>query len=506
MGHEVRREELLYDSLARYGKTDYYPYHMPGHKRRGEIEGFTDFFQIDITEIDGFDNLHQAEGIIGRAQERAAELYGAEETFFLVNGSTCGILAAISAVTKKRDMILAARNCHKSVYHAALLQELEVRYLYPGQIQEFDILDAVSPEDVKAALEEFPECRVVVITSPTYEGIVSDIREIGRIIHEKGGILVVDEAHGAHLGLAEGMLENAVSQGADIVIHSLHKTLPSLTQTALLHVNGARVNRGRLRRYLNIYQSSSPSYVLMAGMDACLSYVRENTDICFAPLKKRHERFMRQMEECRHIRIGSPGALAAKSYCFRAWDICKLVISVKGTSMSGQVLYDILRDEFHLQMEMAAASYVLSIMTIADKEEGWQRLAEALLQIDGRLQKTEDTDITRQNEKTGTEKLRPEAKLTISEAFERVYGGRIYNKDSIQENLPGRASEGVRRVPLSQVAGHISGDFVCLYPPGIPLLVPGEVIETHLAARIEESLRLGLSVQGVSADGTLIIC
>ena len=174
--------------------------------------------------------------------------------------------------------------------------------------------------------------------------------------------------------------------------------------------------------------------------------------------------------------------------------------------MSGQVLYDILRDEFHLQMEMAAASYVLSIMTIADKEEGWQRLAEALLQIDGRLQKTEDTDITRQNEKTGTEKLRPEAKLTISEAFERVYGGRIYNKDSIQENLPGRASEGVRRVPLSQAAGHISGDFVCLYPPGIPLLVPGEVIETHLAARIEESLRLGLSVQGVSADGTLIIC
>jgi len=131
---------------------------MPGHKRNGRIRGFSDIFRIDITEIDGFDNLHQAEGIIGQAQERAARLYGAEETFFLVNGSTCGILAAISAVTDRQDMILAARNCHKSVYHAAFLQELEMRYLYPGEISEFDISDAVSPSAVRTALA-LHQCR-----------------------------------------------------------------------------------------------------------------------------------------------------------------------------------------------------------------------------------------------------------------------------------------------------------------------------------------------------------
>lgn len=402
--------------------------------------------------------------------------------------------------------MLIARNCHKSVYHAAYLQELYVKYLYPGKIEEFDIADAVSPEAVRTALEQFPECRAVVLTSPTYEGVMADIREIGRIVHEKDKILIVDEAHGAHLGLAPGMPENAVSQGADIVIHSLHKTLPSMTQTALLHVNGERVNRMRLRRYLSIYQSSSPSYILMAGMDACISYVRENAPACFAELERHYENFMHRMEMCSYIRIGNPDAIKENAYCFRAWDICKLVISVKGTSMSGQALYETLRDEFHLQMEMAAGSYVLAIMTIADEEDGWRRLADALLQIDGRLEQTSNTgrgektadmrtaksvsnlsESECRDRETETTDAHPTAKLTIAQAINAV-------------------CESIRRVPLAQAAGYISGDFVCLYPPGIPLLVPGEVIEKRIIDQIEESLQLGLSVQGISDDGTLIIC
>jgi len=474
---------------------------MPGHKRNGNIRGFSDIFQIDITEIDGFDNLHQAEGIIRQAQERAAGLYGAEETFFLVNGSTCGILAAISAVTDRGDKILIARNCHKSVYHAAFLQELELNYLCPGEISEFDILDAVSPEAVRAALEKFPECRAVVLTSPTYEGVIADIREIGRVVHEKDRILIVDEAHGAHLGLAENMPENAVRQGADLVIHSLHKTLPSMTQTALLHLSGSRVNRERLRQYLRIYQSSSPSYVLMASMDACICEIKEKAAAGFARLGQYYENFMQRMEMCRNIRIGSPKAVWGKEYCFRAWDICKLVISVKGTSMSGQALYDVLRDEFHLQMEMAAASYVLAIMTIADREEGWQRLADALLQIDDKIEdsKTEKTAFFRpqehQAERPAPSHLQlalPPAKLTIAQALNKIYSSHV--------------SGSAKEIPLAQAAGSVNGDFVCLYPPGIPLLVPGEVIEEHMIGRIEESLRLGLCVQGVSVRGTVIIC
>lgn len=490
----------LYDKLAAYGQGDFYPYHMPGHKRNPHAGAMSDFFPIDITEIDGFDNLHHAEGLLKRAQERAAKLYGAEETFFLINGSTCGILAAISAVTKRQDTVLIARNCHKSVYHALFLRELHVHYLYPGQIAEYDIQDAIHPADVEIALEQYPECGAVVITSPTYEGILSDIREISRIVHEKDRILIVDEAHGAHLGLAEGIPDNAVRQGADIVIHSLHKTLPSLTQTALLHVNGSRINRRKLRRYLGIYQSSSPSYLLMAGMDACVSYVQDNASFCFKRLKQYYQDFLRRMEGCRYIHIGSPESVRGEKYHFTAWDICKLVISVKsanGRWMSGQQLYDVLREEFHLQMEMVADSYVLAIMTIADEEEGWQRLADALLQIDDRIEEDAGKDgagVT-QIGSGGVESMDdgipdalydvpPTVKLTIAEAL----------------------SYEAKEVLLSEAAGEVVGDFISLYPPGIPLLVPGEVIDAGMIGRIRGYQESGLQVQGISEAGTVLIC
>ena len=484
------KSENLYDTLVTYSESDFYPYHMPGHKRRENMGAASVLFKLDITEIDGFDNLHQAEGIIRQAQERAAELYGADETFFLINGSTCGILATILSVADRGDTILIARNCHKSVYHAAYLQELKLRYIYPKQIEEYDIHDAISPEAVKSALEEYPECKAVVITSPTYEGIISDISKITGIVHEKGKILIVDEAHGAHLGLGRNMSENAVRQGADLVIHSLHKTLPSMTQTALLHMKNNYVNQMRLRRYLSIFQSSSPSYVMMAGMDSCISYLRENAADEFEKLRHCYKDFITWMQDCRHIRIAVPESLEYGKYCFTSWDICKLVISVKGTSISGQMLYNILRDEFHLQMEMSSASYVLAIMTIADDHEAWKRLADALIKIDGRIDGGTDASIDAGTEiedlgiKINNSCHRPVGAMTIATALKAVY-------DNPQE------------VPLEQAHGKISGDFVNLYPPGIPLLVPGEVIDTEVIEQIQYSLNLGLNVQGISSAGTV---
>lgn len=484
--------QTLYDSLVNYGESDFYPYHMPGHKRNHRAGVMSKIYKLDITEIDGFDNLHQAEGIIKQAQERAAKLYGSEETFFLVNGSTCGVLAAISSVTDRQDTVLIARNCHKSVYHAAYLKELNLRYIFPKQITEYEISDAVSPEEVKTALERYPECRAVVITSPTYEGIVSDVESISRVVHEKGKILIVDEAHGAHFGLAKEMPENSVKKGADLVIHSLHKTLPSMTQTALLHVNGNLIDRVKLRRYLSIYQSSSPSYVLMASMDACISYLHENVESSFEKLKNFHKKFLNCMEKCRHIRIGKEENLRKKGYNFSAWDICKIVISVKGTSVNGQELYDMLLNEFHLQMEMAADSYVLAIMTIADGEEGWKRLADALLQIDGRIEdrikdsikdRTRDVNIiTDETSQTGIS-YQPTVKMTIAQALGHIS----------------------KEIKLEQAEGEISGGFINLYPPGIPIIVPGEVIDSYIIRQIRESLELGLRVQGISDNSEVVI-
>ncbi|MCM1388491.1 MAG: aminotransferase class V-fold PLP-dependent enzyme [Bacillus sp. (in: Bacteria)] len=490
------RQQSLYDKLAAYGQSDFYPYHMPGHKRSHIIDELADIYKLDITEIDGFDNLHHPEGILEQAQKKAAKLYGAEETFFLVNGSTCGVLAAVSAVTDRQDSILLARNCHKSVYHAAFLQELDVYYLYPKQVAEVGIQGAVCPADVETALKEHPECKAVVITSPTYEGIISDIGAISSIVHREDKILIVDEAHGAHLGLADNVADNAVRQGADIVIHSLHKMLPAMTQTALLHVNGKRVDRRKLRRYLSIYQSSSPSYVLMASMDACISYLEENAAECFQNLEKNYKRFMRQVKKCRYVRVGRPDMIAKRRRRFAAWDICKLVIFVQlsdNRRMNGRYLYDMLRDEFHLQMEMAADNYVLAIMTIADEKEGWQRLADALLQIDGRIEeeavyeeKFRALGTDGAQESRDEQNLKPVTKMTMAAAYYVVQDG--------------------REVLLSEAAGEVAGDFISLYPPGTPLVIPGEEIDAAMIERIQAYREQGLQVQGVSESGMVIIC
>ena len=235
----------LLEKLTAYGASDYYGFHMPGHKRKLDMLGGVTPCQIDITEIDGLDDLHHAEGILREAQERAAETYHADETHFLVNGSTVGILSAILGVTRRGDEILVARNCHKSVYHALEMQGLHPVYVYPDFDPDTQLNTEISADDIRRALETHPNIRAAVIVSPTYDGIVSDVESIAEAVHVHDIPLIVDEAHGAHFGFHPCFPENANQKGADIVIHSLHKTLPSLTQTALLHINGERVDRRR---------------------------------------------------------------------------------------------------------------------------------------------------------------------------------------------------------------------------------------------------------------------
>lgn len=226
-------------------------------------------YLIDITEIDGFDDLHHAEGILKEAQERAAKVYHASETHFLINGSTAGIISAILGTTEKGDSILVARNCHKSVYHAIYLNELDPVYIYPKFDTEQGLSTEIDAEDVQKALEEHPKIRAVMIVSPTYDGVVSDIEKIAEIVHEAGCLLIVDEAHGAHFGFDPYFPESANMYGADLVINSLHKTLPALTQTALLHVNGERVNRRKVKA-VSGYAADEQSVVYTDGKYRCV--------------------------------------------------------------------------------------------------------------------------------------------------------------------------------------------------------------------------------------------
>lgn len=474
-------EKSLYQTLSAYGESDFYPCHMPGHKRSPLSGEMADFYKIDITEIEGFDNLHQAEGILMEAQKRANRLYGTDETFFLVNGSTCGVLAAVMAAAGPGDEILMARNCHKSVYHAAILQGLQVDYYYPGMILEYDICDGVCPEEIGRLLNQFPDCKAVVITSPTYEGIVSDVAKIAAVVHERNKILIVDEAHGAHLcigGMAGEKTNKKETWGqkdvADLVIHSLHKTLPSMTQTALLHVNGNRVDRVKLRRYLSMLQSSSPSYVLMASMDSCVRFLEEQGQTRFTAMRMYYETFCNKLKNLQKIRVGKMTDLSESGYVLTDWDIGKIVISVKETNMTGKELSDVLRKKYHLELEMAATTYALAMMTMMDEAEGWQRLADALIEIDGRIEKEPTQSVVKKS-------VFGEAKLTMAEAFHSR------REEIILENASGR----------------ISADFITPYPPGIPFVTPGERIDEVLIKEIRKYWETGLCVQGVSSDGRI---
>jgi arginine decarboxylase len=464
----------LFEQLEKYADSDYYPFHMPGHKRNAAGKcgnALEAAYGIDITEIDGFDNLHQAQGILRKAQQDAAKLYGAEETFFLVNGSTCGILSAIFAVTQRGDRLLAARNCHRSVYYAVYLQELQVSYLYPDVVKEYGIADAVTPEGVELLLKEQPDIAAVIITSPTYEGVISDIGKIADITHRYGKPLIVDEAHGAHFGFHEAFPENAVRQGADIVIHSVHKTLPAMTQTSLLHVSGKLVDRERLKRYLKVFQTSSPSYVLMASIDSCMNLMKREGRQLLEQMLNHRNSFAKEVAECRYLEIMDKQT--ASGCRMRAMDPAKVVISIKNGELTGQQLYDILRERYHLQLEMAAGSYVLAMLSPMDRPDGLERLAKALLEIDG------------------------EITVAATEEQEESTLMPLKTMMSIAKAIALSDEKGYDYMPVREAQGRTSAEFINLYPPGIPIAVPGEKIDGSTVKAIDFYLRTGLHVQGV---------
>ncbi len=461
---------ILLEKLTAYSKSDFYPYHMPGHKRQQTGTLPKVWTAVDITEIDGFDNLHQAEGILKEVQEKAAHAYGAEESFYLVNGSTCGILSAISATVPLGGELLIARNCHKSVYHGAYLRQARLQYIYPEQVEGYNLCEAVTPKQVREALEQHPDVAAVLIVSPTYEGRIADMEAIAGIVHEKGIPLIVDEAHGAHLGFLPEFAMNSACMGADLVINSVHKTLPAMTQTALLHVNGRLVDRERLRRFLHIYQTSSPSYVLMSSIEEAVALAEQKDAFYF--FLQSWEWLLTQLSQLQGLRI-LPESM--EDCVKKQHDIGKLVISVIGTELSGQQLYDILLSKYHLQAEMVCESYVLCMFTIGDTREGYERLAKALLEIDGRLQKGEEKSL---------------CVMPCLKAEKAFYEAWDMEKES---------------VALVEAEGRLTGEFLNLYPPGIPIAVPGECLTGEVIDMLQEYLTKGLEVQGISKDRQITV-
>lgn len=503
--------KYLDEELILYSKTDAYPFHMPGHKRQN-ID-FPNPYSIDITEIDGFDNLHHAEGIIKEAQERAAELYGSEHCYYLVNGSTCGLLAAVCAATKKRDKILVARNSHKAVYHAMSLNELDAVYLYP-RITVNDLQGQITVKQVEKALYEHPDIAAVMITSPTYEGIISDVAGIAKVCHAHSVPLIVDEAHGAHLGFGAGFPENAVRLGADAVIMSLHKTLPSFTQTALLHINGDRIVPEQVQRYLGVFQTSSPSYLFMAGMDACVRMLIEQGKELSRNYRKLLDDFYQETAELKNLHVMQREDLNIQEAY--GWDDSKLVIyagdrrtdgsDTSKKRMTGEELYQILLKKYHLQMEMASGNYVLGMTSIMDNREGLERLTTALKEIDDMIEiekieakKLECMGTWGSNKSQIAEAVQwEEMSEARNHTAEQSFTARMYTKNRQEMQIYQAVELPYREVSFDEAVGKMAADYVFLYPPGIPMIVPGEVISPSFIEKIRECQGLGLNVSGQS--------
>ncbi len=460
----------LYEQLKAYGASDYYGFHMPGHKRNPRLmEGLP--CEIDITEIEGFDDLHHPEGILKNAQEEAAGVWHADETFFLVNGSTVGILSALTGLLEEGDHVLLARNAHQSAYHAVELGKFVPVYLYPEIDPETDLACGITAQAVEEALTADPKIKAVLIVSPTYEGTVSEVGRIADAAHEKGVPLVVDEAHGAHFGFHPYFPENANELGADVVIHSLHKTLPALTQTALLHLNGERINRKRIVRALHMLQTSSPSYVLMASIDACTQRLKEDKDALFDPYVALLKGLRTRLGELDHLKLTSTGVS----------DPSKLVLSVKEAGISSLELYHTLLEEYHLQMEMAAGSYCLAMTSVGDTAEGFRRLEEALFAIDGSLSGRRET----KSAPAFTSGPAPEMVCTSWEMRRQADA----HPDKVKER------------PWEESVGSISAEYAYLYPPGSPLLVPGERISARTAETAAAYEKAGFSLKGIAESG-----
>lgn len=403
---------------------------MPGHKRNPKF-GITGS-EIDVTEISDLDDLHSPTLDIDELEKNIAKTWQYNKSIISVNGSTCAILSAIFAVCKNNDKILIARNCHKSVYNACFLNKLRVEYIEPEFDEEFGVYKNVNQNSVDEALRKNPDAKAVVITSPTYEGFVSNIK--------CNVPLIVDSAHGSHFGFASWLPQRAIG---DIVIQSFHKTLPSLTQTAVVHIDNSKYEKS-VKKYMDIFESSSPSYILLASIEKCYEYMK-NSKNDFDEYKKNLDYFYTEANKIKGLHILNND------------DLTRIVISFDG--YSGIELGEILKCG-GIEPEGATLNYVILISTVADTILGFEKLLKILKSIKSK------------------EGFRPfREKLCIPE--------KLCEQSDIDKTTV---------TLLSDSIGKCCASMVYSYPPATPIIVPGEIINQEIVEYIKNSIKLGVNI------------
>lgn len=503
-------KRIFNQTLSEYCGKDYYPWHMPGHKRQTSLAETIPTLgmgnQLDVTEVPGLDNLNAPEASIAESERELTQVYGSVKSYYLVNGSTCGILTAISACCRQGDTLIMTRNCHKSVYHAVLLLGLKPVYIYPETMEEYGICGSILPEQVEMAFREHPEAKAMVLTSPTYEGVVSDIRTISDTVHKAGAKLIVDEAHGAHMEFGDMFPETAIRCGADLVIESLHKTLPCYTQCAILHIGKGTdqiVSKGtgadrqqelqeRVEQYMSMYQTSSPSYLFVANMEDVIAAMDSWRDNRMKEYGKRLKKYRKKWEAYEAIHLLTEEEVRTRGGY--DYDCSKLVFCMKG-GWSGEAFLNYMEEKYGLVFEMASLHYALAMTSVADTEEAFERLDRALAATEQLLRERKDQEAGDEFE------VHPEGNGSARRSSTYTYSP--CKEDAREVLTPAQAwNRETETVTPEEAAGRIAGDYVTVYPPGIPQLVPGELIGAGEVTYLETCRKAGLTIYGI-AEGRI---
>ncbi len=487
----LSNQKPLLTAIEKYRKAGVYPFHTPGHKGgRGAEEELSALLgdkalAADVSLMSELDDIHHPTTCIKEAQKLAAEVYGADRSFFAPNGTTGAIHALVLGALQPGDKILIPRNAHRSVVGAVILAGLNPVYLVPAYDKEWSLSLQITADQVAKALEQDSAIKGVLITSPNYYGLAADVGAIAQVVHENAAVLLVDEAHGAHLGFTAKLPPSALQSGADGVAQSTHKILGALTQCSMLHIKGPRISGDRVAAAMSLVTTTSPNYLLLGSLDAARSQVADHGQELMGKAIAAATVLRQSLRSVRGIKVLGPEIVGRGGVA--GLDVTKVTANVQGLGITGIVAGDLLR-QAGIAVELVDPANILFLVTYGDGNEQFPEICRKVAATLDKAGKRKNELSAGEQDTTGHKCERitegnlpplPKAKLTPREAF-------------FAQGEP---------IPFARSAGQISKEQISFYPPGIPILVPGEIITEEIIAYCQSMLALGLPISGpVSED------
>jgi arginine/lysine/ornithine decarboxylase len=455
------------------------PFYTPGHKRgRGTSKRISNLlghqvFQYDLPDLPGL-SLFEGEGAIADAQKLAAEAFGADRTWFLVNGSTCGVMAAMMATCNPGDKIILPRNIHKSAIAGLILSGAHPVFVMPEYDPLLDLSHSVTPDAIGQALAQHPDAKAVMVVYPTYHGVCGDIESIARCVHQHDIPLLVDEAHGAHFAFHRDLPKPALVAEADLVVQSTHKLLSAMTQASMLHLQGSRVDSTRVNKALQLLQSTSPSNLLLASLDAARQQMATQGEMLMERTIKLAQTARSRIEQISDLSVLKPEQAITPG--FHALDSTRLTVTVSGLGIDGFTTDEIFDQKLGITAELPTLQHLTFIVTLGNTEEDIERLVEAFEQLSKEFRKEE----------------------------------KIHKISNSQSPIPNRQSpylsprdaffSPTETVSIEDAIDRISAETICPYPPGIPILLPGEKITADAIAFLQKVLAVGGFISGCADE------